>query len=49
MRSRTPTQLHASLYMEERTAKKEKGSSKAGRDAKTGKRITTKEANRRKR
>ncbi len=49
MRSRTPTQLHASLYMEEYfTAKKEKGSSKAGRDAKTGKCITAKEANRRK-
>ncbi len=50
MRSRTFTQLHASLYMEEHsTAKKEKGSSKAGRDAKTGKFITTREADRRKR
>ena len=49
MRYRTPTQLHASLYMEECfTAKKEKGISKAGRDAKTGKCVTAKEANRRK-
>lgn len=49
MSSRTPTQLHASLYMEEYfTAKKEKYSSKTSRDAKTRKCITTKEANRRK-
>ncbi len=49
MRSRTPTQLHASLYMEEySTAKKEKGSSKAGRDAKTGKCIATREVTRKK-
>ncbi len=49
MRSRTPTQLHASLYMEEySTDKKEKGSSKVSRDAKTEKCITTTEANRKK-
>ncbi len=49
MRSRTFTQLHASLYMEEHsTAKKEKGSSKADRDAKTGKCITAREANKKK-
>ena len=36
MRSRTFTQLHASLYMEEcSTAKKEKGSFNLGKDAKT--------------
>jgi len=36
MRYRTPTQLHASLYMEEHsTAKKEKGSFSTGKDAKT--------------
>ena len=35
MRYRTPTQLHASLYMEECfTAKKEKGSFNLGKDAK---------------
>lgn len=35
MRSRTFTQLHASLYMEEySTAKKEKGSFSLGKDAK---------------
>jgi len=35
MRYRTPTQLHASLYMEEcSTAKKEKGGSNPGKDAK---------------
>ncbi len=35
MRSRTFTQLHASLYMEEySTAKKEKGSFSPGKDAK---------------
>jgi len=49
MRYRTPTQLHASLYMKEcPTTKKEKDSSKAVRNAKTGKCITIKEANRRK-
>ncbi len=47
MRSRSFTQLHASLYMEEySTAKKEKGSFKAVRDAKTGKCITTRETKR---
>ena len=36
MRSRTFTQLHASLYMEEySTAKKEKGSFNLDKDAKT--------------
>ncbi len=36
MRRRTPTQLHASLYMQESfTAKKEKGSFSLGEDAKT--------------
>ena len=35
MRCRTPTQLHASLYMEECfTAKKEKGSFNLGKDTK---------------
>ena len=35
MRYRTPTQLHASLYMEECfTAKKEKGSFNLGKDTK---------------
>jgi len=35
MRYRTPTQLHASLYMDECfTAKKEKGSFNPGKDAK---------------
>jgi len=35
MRYRTPTQLHASVYMEERfAAKKEKGSFSLGKDAK---------------
>jgi len=35
MRYRTPTQLHASLYMEECfTAKKEKGGFNLGKDAK---------------
>ncbi len=49
MRSRTFTQLHASLYMEEySTAKKEKDSSKADRDSKTGKCIATKEVARKK-
>ena len=34
MRYRTPTQLHASLYMEEySTAKKEKGGFKPGKNA----------------
>jgi len=45
MRYRTPTQLHASLYVR---GKKRSDSSKAGRDAKTGKSITNKEANRNK-
>ncbi|MFC1739455.1 hypothetical protein ACFL1G_10465 [Planctomycetota bacterium] len=49
MRYRTPTQLHASLYMEEHsTAKKGKDSSKAAGDAKTGKCITAREDNKRK-
>ncbi len=49
MRSRTLTQLHASLYMDEHpTAKKEKGSPKTAGDAKTGKCITARETNRRK-
>ncbi len=49
MRYRTPTQLHASLYVREcLVTKKRNGSSKDGRDAKTSKRITTKEADRRK-
>ncbi len=49
MRSRTPTQLHASLYMEEHFAdRKEKGSSKADRVAKSGKCVTAKEDSKRK-
>ena len=49
MRHRTFTQLHASLYMDEHsTAEKEKDSPKAVRDAKTGKCITAREANKRK-
>lgn len=49
MRSRTFTQLHASLYMEEHsTAKKEKDSSKAGRDAKSEKFIAARKADRKK-
>ena len=45
MRYRTPTQLHASLYVRD---KKRSTGPKVGRDTKTGKRITAKEANRRK-
>lgn len=45
MRYRTPTQLHASLYMRD---KKRSAGSKAGRNAKTGKFITIKEDNKKK-
>lgn len=46
MRSRTPTQLHASLYMSECLATKKRNDiSKDSRSAKTGKFIATKEAN----
>jgi hypothetical protein len=49
MMYRTPTQLHASLYMRESFATTKKSdSSKNGRDAKTGKSIATKSSNRRK-
>ena len=49
MRYRTPTQLHASLYVRESSlTKKRSGSSKAGRNTKTGKFITIKEADRKK-
>ena len=49
MMFRTPTQLHASLYMRECFATTKKSdSSKNGRDVKTGKFITAKETNKRK-
>ena len=45
MRCRTPTQLHASLYMRD---KKRSASSKVGRDTTTGKFLANKEAYRKK-
>ncbi len=45
MRYRTPTQLHASLYMRD---KKSSAGSKVGRDTKTGKCVANKEAYRKK-
>jgi hypothetical protein len=49
MMYRTPTQLHASLYMRECFATTRRSdSSKNARDAKTGKFITVKEANKKK-
>ncbi len=45
MRYRTPTQLHASLYMRD---KKRSAGSKAGGDTKTGKSITIKEDSKKK-
>ncbi len=45
MRYRTPTQLHASLYMRD---KKRSAGSKVGRDTKTGKCISIKEADKKK-
>jgi hypothetical protein len=50
MGSRTPTQLHASLYMRECfVITKRSDSSKNGRAAKTGKFIAVKEVNKKKR
>jgi len=49
MMYRTPTQLHASLYMRESFATtKRSDSSKNGRDAKSRKFITVKEVNKKK-
>jgi len=58
MQQRTPTQLHASIYFDEKSSFIRRGKAgsnnkkhtfKVGRDAKTGQFITVKEAQKRKR